>query len=168
MKAFAIPSYSEGYVRINVKGREPQGIVEPADYDAVCAEIIELLEQTTDARTGLPLVERVVRMRQDPLDSNPKLPDADLVVLWNEAIPSDVIDTPGYGRIGPVPHHRTGSHRAHGFLMAAGPDIDATRFKGDGHALDLAPTLLGLLGLPDTQRLSGQNLFEQSTLTSVR
>ena len=168
MKAFAIPSYSEGYVRINVKGREPQGIVAPADYDAVCAEIIDLLEQTTDARTRLPLVERVVRMRQDPLDSNPKLPDADLVVLWNEAIPSDVIDTPSYGRIGPVPHHRTGSHRAHGFLMADGPDIDATRFKGDGHALDLAPTLLGLLGLSDTQRLSGQNLFEQSTLTSVR
>ena len=167
MKAFAIPSYSEGYIRINVKRREATGIVEAAEYDAVCAELIELLQQTTDARTGQPLVDQVVRMRQDPFDRNPKLPDADLVVLWNEDIPSDVMDTIGYGRIGPVPHHRTGSHRAHGFLLADGPDIDPESFQANGHAVDLAPTLLALLGIEETQQLSGQNLFKRSTLTSV-
>ena len=166
MKAFAIPSYSEGYIRINVKGREAQGLVEAADYETVCAELIDLLQKTTDGRTGVPLVDRVVRMRQDPFDNNPKLPDADLVVLWNEAIPSDVMDTPDYGRIGPVPHHRTGSHRADGFLLADGPDIDLAAFNKNGHAVDLAPTLLGLLGVEDT-RLSGKNLFEQGTLTAV-
>lgn len=168
MKAFAIPSYSEGYIRINVKGREANGVVEAAEYEAVCAELTDLLQKTTDGRTGQPLVDRVVPMRQDPFDSNPKLPDADLVVLWNEAIPSDVMDTLSHGRIGPVPHHRTGSHRAHGFLMAAGPDINKATFKGNGHALDLAPTLLGLLGVDPGQPLSGQSLFEKETVVSVR
>lgn len=167
MKAFAIPSYSEGYIRINVKGREAQGLVDAADYETVCAELIDLLQKTTDARTGKPLVDRVVRMRQDPFDSNSKLPDADLVVLWSEEIPSDVMDTVNHGRIGPVPHHRTGSHRAYGFLMADGPDIDGAKFNENGHAVDLAPTLLGLLGLDATNQLSGKNLFGQSTLTSV-
>ena len=40
MRAFALPSFSEGYIRINLQGREPQGIVAPADYDALCDELI--------------------------------------------------------------------------------------------------------------------------------
>ncbi|NEQ49716.1 MAG: nucleotide pyrophosphatase [Leptolyngbya sp. SIO3F4] len=168
MKAFAIPSYSEGYIRINVKGRESNGLVDAEDYETVCAELMDLLQKTTDGRTGQPLVDRVVQMRQDPFDSNPNLPDADLVVLWSETIPSDVMDTTDYGRIGPVPHHRTGSHRAHGFVIADGPDIKGAKFKDNAQAVDLAPTLLGLLGIEDTHHLSGQNLFEHSSVTSVR
>ena len=63
MKAFALPSYSEGYVRINVKGRERNGIVDPADYSAVCDELCALITHMTDARTGKPMVERIIRTR---------------------------------------------------------------------------------------------------------
>ncbi|MEO0756096.1 MAG: alkaline phosphatase family protein [Cyanobacteria bacterium J06648_16] len=164
MKAFAIPSYSEGYIRINLKGREQNGLVEPADYDAVCNELTAMMNQLTDARTGQPLVERVVRIRQNGFDTDSKLPDADLVVLWQDDLPSDVVDAPGYGRIGPIPHHRTGSHRAHGFLLANGPDIQADQFSAGGHALDLAPTLLGLLGISETGNLSGRNLAERDSM----
>ncbi|MDQ3347145.1 MAG: hypothetical protein M3545_04180 [Acidobacteriota bacterium] len=54
MKAFALPSFSEGYVRLNVRGREERGIVDPADYEAVCEETSAGLLRLTDARTGKP------------------------------------------------------------------------------------------------------------------
>ena len=53
MRAFALPSFSEGYVRINVKGRDAAGIVEPADYDRVYDEIsAELYKLRTRGPAG--------------------------------------------------------------------------------------------------------------------
>ncbi|MEB3160437.1 MAG: alkaline phosphatase family protein, partial [Synechocystis sp.] len=123
MKAFALPSFSEGYVRINLKGREPQGIVDPADYHTLCDELEAKLYALREPRTDIPLVDHIVRPRQDPLDRNPKLPDADLIVVWQEKYPTDVADSPDYGRIGPFPPYRAGSHRAEGFILATGSAI---------------------------------------------
>jgi predicted AlkP superfamily phosphohydrolase/phosphomutase len=35
---FALPMDLNGYIRLNVKGREAEGIVDPSEIDAVCAE----------------------------------------------------------------------------------------------------------------------------------
>jgi hypothetical protein len=99
MKAFALPSYSEGYVRINLRGREAAGIVAPEDYGRVCDEIEGLLGRVRDARTGQPMVANIMRSRTSAVDTDPNLPDADLLVQWT-ARPVDVVDTP-CGRIGP-------------------------------------------------------------------
>jgi predicted AlkP superfamily phosphohydrolase/phosphomutase len=58
MKAFALPSFSEGYVRLNVRRRERDGIVDPADYSRTCDEVEALLHQMRNPRTGSPLVRR--------------------------------------------------------------------------------------------------------------
>ena len=40
-RAFLIDNANEGYIRINLKGREPQGIVEPGkEYEDLCEEIL--------------------------------------------------------------------------------------------------------------------------------
>merc|ERR1711916_253537 len=39
MRAFALPAYSDGYIRINLKGRDANGIVDPKDYERTCDEI---------------------------------------------------------------------------------------------------------------------------------
>lgn len=159
MKAFALPSFSEGYVRINLKGRDPNGIVDPADYHAVCDELEAKLYALREPRTDIPLVDHIVRPRQDPLDRNPKLPDADLIVVWQEKYATDVADSPDFGRIGPFPPYRAGSHRAEGFILAIAPELDpALGPVADGHVLDLAPTILSLMGAPIPDYLEGKPL----------
>jgi predicted AlkP superfamily phosphohydrolase/phosphomutase len=160
MKAFALPSFSEGYVRINLRGREHGGIVSPSDYSAVCDEVEALLGGIRDARTGAPMVDNVLRTRRTPLDDDPKLPDPDLVIRWT-ARPTDIVDT-SFGRIGPVPFQRTGSHVERGFLLAAGRGVGLRRAAGEPHALDLAPTILSLLGAPVPPYMQGQPLLEDA------
>lgn len=159
MKAFALPSFSEGYVRINVKGREPQGMVDASDYHRVCDEVTELIERMRCSRTGVPMAAQIVRTRENPMDTNPKLPDADLVVVWQEEYAADAVDVPGYGRIGPVPHYRAGSHRPEGFLMACGDQLPVgAQLAERGHAVQIAPTILELMGAPIPDHFDGEPL----------
>jgi predicted AlkP superfamily phosphohydrolase/phosphomutase len=160
MKAFALPSYSEGYIRINLKGREPSGVVAPEDYETVCEEICKFLSTVKDARTGHPMVAKTVRTRKNPCDDNAKLPDADIVVIWQEENATDTVDSPVVGRIGPVPYNRTGSHRCHGFLLANGPNVEPCSDLPVGHALDLAPTILNLMGASQPSHMEGQPLIK--------
>ncbi|MBW4650082.1 MAG: alkaline phosphatase family protein [Kastovskya adunca ATA6-11-RM4] len=164
MKAFALPSYSEGYIRINLQGREPNGIVAPDDYDAVCDELIEKLYQLKDARTGEPMVKEAIRTRQSATESDPKLPDADIVLIWQEKYATDVVESSDIGRIGPVPFNRTGSHRSDGFLMMQGPDIAPGASLSAGHSLDLAPTILSLMGAEIPDYCEGKPLLERPTV----
>jgi predicted AlkP superfamily phosphohydrolase/phosphomutase len=160
MKAFALPSFSEGYVRLNVRGREARGIVDPADYQAVCDEITAELQALTDARTGRPAVKRVVRTRvrpDGPAVDGERPSDADLIVVW-EGVPIDVVDHPTAGRIGPVPFKRSGSHVHRGFLMAAGPGVPAGLKLPEAHALDIPPTILSLLGAKIPAHFDGRPL----------
>lgn len=161
MKAFALPSFSEGYIRINLQGREPNGIVSTMEYDALCTELIEQLHQLKNARTGEPIVKKVVRTRQKAWANDPNLPDADLVVVWQEQ-PADVVDHPSLGRIGPVPYRRTGSHRERGFITVLGPDITPGSTLPEGHGVDLAPTILELMGVPIPEYFDGKPLLKQS------
>jgi predicted AlkP superfamily phosphohydrolase/phosphomutase len=160
MKAFALPSFSEGYVRLNVQGREEHGVVHRADYDAVCNEISTELLRLTDARTGKPAVKQVVRARvgpDGPATDGERPSDADLIVIW-DGVPIDVVDHPTAGRIGPVPFKRSGSHVHRGFLMAAGPGIAAGAQLPEGHALDIPPTVLTLLGARIPAHFDGKPL----------
>ncbi|MFB2973583.1 alkaline phosphatase family protein [Aerosakkonema sp. BLCC-F183] len=158
MKAFYIPGFSDGYIRLNVQGRESQGVVSASEYKAVCDELIEQLHQLKDARNGKPVVKGVVRTRENPYDDNPKLPNADLVVMWEDwAV--DVVDSPKFGRIGPIPFNRTGAHRARGFVTVKGPGIAAGSTLKEGHAVDLAPTILELLDAPIPEYMDGKPLL---------
>jgi predicted AlkP superfamily phosphohydrolase/phosphomutase len=155
MEAFALPSFSEGYVRLNVRGREAQGIVEPDRYDETCDRITAELHRLTNPRTGTPAVRRVVRTRASADDAGGERPsDADLIVLW-DGVPMDVVDHPRAGRIGPVPFKRSGSHVHRGFLMACGPGIAQGQRLPERHALDIPPTILTLLGAPVPSHFEG-------------
>jgi predicted AlkP superfamily phosphohydrolase/phosphomutase len=158
MKAFALPAFSDGLIRINLQGREAQGIVAPADYDALCDELTDLAFSLRDGRTGQPLVKNVVRTRRSPLQDDANLPDADLVVVWHEE-PTDVVES-RLGRIGPVPYSRPGGHREKGFVIAQGPDVPpGVQVAENPQGIDLAPTILSLLGAPLPHYLDGKTLL---------
>jgi len=158
MKCFALPSISHGYIRINVRGREANGVVQPADYDLCCEEISNHLRALRDARTGRPVVEKVVRTRASAMDCGPNFPDPDLIAFY-ESEPADVVDSPCFGRIGPVPYARTGGHVNRGFAMLKGPQFERGSTLPQGHVRDLAPTMLALLGSALPQYLEGSPLM---------
>lgn len=146
MPAFALPSYSDGYIRLNLVGRDSSGLVPAESYHKVCDELIDTLHLLRDARTGKEVVRSVKKIRQNALDTSDKLPDADLVVRWQEGTPFDSLIHPDFGQLGPVPHFRTGGHRNLGFVAISGPDIDAATLP-DRSTLELTPALLKLAGV---------------------
>jgi predicted AlkP superfamily phosphohydrolase/phosphomutase len=156
MAGFALPSFSEGYIRINLEGREEHGLVKSADYQKVVDDICRELERLVCARTGTKMVRKIVKTRQDAFDNNPKLPDADIVVAWQEEFATDAVEHPTFGRIGPVPHFRAGSHRHSGFAVVKSAKVAAGSDIVGGHALDVAPTLLTMLGAAIPQYMKGK------------
>ena len=158
MPAFALPGFTKGHVRINVRGRDPSGIVAPEDYRATCDRIAEWLYRIADARSGQPLVRQVSRTRDEALDPDPKKPYFDLDVLWHEHI-TDTVDSPELGRIGPVTYWRAGGHRNSGFFVARGDGIAAGTTLRTGECVDLAPTLLGLMRMPIPDYFDGRSLL---------
>lgn len=166
MRSFALPSYADGHVRINVAGREVGGIVEPSDYDAECERVAAFLRSATDARTGRPIIREVLRTRATALDADPRLPNADLVAIWHDQ-PVDVVDAPGVGRVGPFPYYRSGGHRNCGFMMARGPGLPPGHTLAGAETVDFAPTILELLGAPIPDHLEGRSLLSELTPAPV-
>jgi predicted AlkP superfamily phosphohydrolase/phosphomutase len=157
MPAFALPSYYDGRVRLNVRGRERDGIVEAADYRRVLTEVENLVRGSIDPATGEHAVDHVEHhARSDPRELAPT--QADLVVIW-KGTPA-CLDHPTLGRIGPVPYRRTGGHTGDsGFAYV----LDGRGKQGaDGgirSSFDVVPTIIELLGLPNNPSLSGTSLL---------
>jgi hypothetical protein len=142
MPAFALPSFSDGQVRLNLVGREGRGVVSPGDYSKVCRQVEDALRECTDARTGAPVVDDVLRLRDhDPWSAEG--PEADLEVRWRH--PVDAVDHPSLGTFGPYPFRRTGSHRPGGFALVAGPGVSPADL-GTHDALAVTATLAALTG----------------------
>jgi len=162
MRAFALPSVSDGHVRLNVKGREGQGLVEPgafvATLDAVCSQLRSL----TNPRTGKALVRSILQTRSDPFE-HPAVPP-DLIVCWDDSMPADVLDSPEFGRIGPLPFFRSGGHVAHGsqienMLIARSPALAPGQTLISGTLEDVPASILDLLGASLPTHFTGRSLF---------
>ncbi|MCP3910671.1 MAG: hypothetical protein GY713_06930 [Actinomycetia bacterium] len=156
MRWFVMPTYSDGHIRINLQGRESEGIVPLEEYDSELDRIEAFMRECTDPRTGERVVEDVIRMRigMDPCD--PDGPDSDLVIVFGT--PIDSIEHPEVGTIGPVPLLRVGEHSPAGWITVAGPGVDAVS-PGVHSPLDVPTTILSLLG-EATDHLPGQPLVK--------
>ncbi|MGF1607967.1 MAG: alkaline phosphatase family protein [Kiloniellales bacterium] len=157
MRAFALPALGDGFIRINLQGRERDGIVPLEQYEAVCNEIEDQLKQFRDPRTQRPAVKKVIRTRSGSAILEDGGPQGDLVVKWNCDHFIDVIDSPTLGRIGPVTCRRPGGHNTHGFFIANGPDIPVGRQATDARWVDVAPMILELLGAPIPDYMDGRS-----------
>jgi predicted AlkP superfamily phosphohydrolase/phosphomutase len=156
MRAFALPSFYDGRVRINLAGRERNGAVPLAEYDAVCDEIEALMRACTDPATGAAAVDEIERPARgrDPRTLGPT--EADLVMTWHGSL---ALEHPALGRVGPVPYRRPGGHTGPlGFAYCVGSDLPAGD-RGVRSSFDVVPTLIELLGADPSPRLSGASLL---------
>jgi predicted AlkP superfamily phosphohydrolase/phosphomutase len=151
---------SVGGIRVNLAGREPDGIIKPgAEMDAFCEELAHNLLRIVDGDTGIPMIKSVRRTvdlyRGECLDHLP-----DLLVEWSDEKPLGTIGTrnPGGSKVrlasekigiieGVNAYCRTGDHRAEGLFIAFGSGIKAGRLKRTVSLMDFAPTFTNLLGV---------------------
>jgi predicted AlkP superfamily phosphohydrolase/phosphomutase len=166
--AFTLRADLNGYIRLNVRGREPAGVVEPEEVDALCARIGAGLRSFRDASTGEPLIEEICRAT-DVFPSGERMDRLpDLVVRWHGASGAthEAITSPTLGRIaratpGRIPNGRSGNHAPEGFLMARGAGIAAGgRLEPGADILDIAPTALRRLGARAGVPLAGKVLTQ--------
>jgi predicted AlkP superfamily phosphohydrolase/phosphomutase len=165
-RAFCQVADLHGYIRINLKGREAGGVVEPgAEFDELCAQITEGLLTFRDADTGEAVVREVVR--SDRLfPSGPRRAELpDLLIGWasSPVAGQRALVSPRFGRIelptpGRNPTGRSGNHRPHGFLIAVGDGFQRGSGIEGGHILDLAPTVYAMLDLPRPDTMPGRDL----------
>jgi len=158
--------WSEGgyYARIffNVKGREPEGTIDPADYEKVRDDLKVQLEATVNDK-GAHLGTLV--FKPDEIYKSIRNVPPDLMVhfgglYWRS------IGGVGYGRLH-VQENDTGpddcNHAQFGAYILAAPN---NPFKGEqeAHMLDIAPTLLELGGYDIPSSMQGQSLVTGATV----
>ncbi|MGH7801126.1 MAG: alkaline phosphatase family protein [Thermodesulfobacteriota bacterium] len=159
-RAFCIPGDFPGAIRVNLKGREPNGLVEPGkEYDAICDELIKELGSLQNPDTGKKAVSEVVRI--DKLYQGEHLWELpDLIVKWTGDAPIRALYSPRIGIvIGNNPDKRSGEDRSDGFFIAYGKHIARAKFVKDADIIDIAPTVLYLMGEPIPQDMDGKVLL---------
>lgn len=116
-RAFSLPTDQHGWLRVNLVGREAQGIVPLREYEETCRRLEGML---LDLATpdGRPLVSDVIR-------TAPRMEDAltlsipDLVVHWHDAAFDPPVGVKGMTlESRPVGMKLTGQHALEGFLIA--------------------------------------------------
>lgn len=136
-------------IRINLKGRERNGIVEPgADYERLLDRLTEDMQSFINAETGEPLITECLRVYPDNKgEQQQKLPD--LAVTWNTNAPIRRVSSPKTGEIiNEQLTDRSGDHRPVGQFFAIGPHLGHRRLNEPVSPVDFVPTFSTMLDIP--------------------
>jgi len=154
-----------GQLYVNLKGREPQGIVPPGtEYEEVLEDLTCRLQALADPETGEPVIEQVIR-RDELYDGPYAEQSADLVFLTKgmnyKAMGLSDFSSP---RVFDPVYGTTGHHRMNGIMIWHGPGVvtEGKRFEG-ARIFDLAPTLLYFMGQPIPKTMDGRVLLDLFT-----
>jgi len=155
-------AYSLGFggpIFVNLRGREPQGIVEPgAEYEALRAQIESDLRQVVDPETGQPFVGQI--HRREELYTGPHTRRApDLIFAprnWSHQ-PFGTHEFASHRWLEPC-RDRSGTHRLDGLLALWGPGVRRGAQVEGAAIVDVAPTVLALLGVPIPADMDGRVL----------
>lgn len=148
-------------VFLNVKGREPEGAIDPQEVSAVRDEISAGLEETTDDQ-GRPLGTRVF-LPEETYARVERIPP-DLIVHFGD-LAWRAVGGVGYGRLH-VQENDTGpddcNHAQLGAFVLAGPGIPEEGEIEGARLLDVSPTLLSAAGYDLPASMQGRDLLALS------
>ncbi len=141
------------YVYVNLKGRDPDGVVDPGDYEKVRDEVISALYDYTDPETGKKPFTFVLRKE-----------DARILGLYGRKV-GDIVYSIGPefgGQHGNhLPTAKFGMGSLEGLLVLTGPGVKK------GHVLernawltDIVPTICYLMNLPIPAQAEGAILYQ--------
>jgi predicted AlkP superfamily phosphohydrolase/phosphomutase len=177
------------HIFVNLKGRDPHGIVEPEDYEKVQEEIIDVLLSLRDPKTGRHVVATAIRKKEAGMlgvaenQGYERIGDVLFALkpqyMANPFVyPVAVKYRDGTERFIPNPEdfepaelHRnfTGVHLSlpslkemHAAVVLEGNGIPNLKRKNPINIIDLAPTLAYLLGTPTPKDAEGNILKEMA------
>jgi predicted AlkP superfamily phosphohydrolase/phosphomutase len=146
-------------IRINLKGREPRGSVDPGELDTVIQRLSDRLLSIRD-----PEGNKIIRgvKRRDDLYKGPSTElAADLLItdhddsVWfyysEGHVPDEVFEVSGWA---------SGNHEPDGIFLGWGPDFAAGRTLESPNVVDILPTLFATMGVPIPDDVDGRVLSE--------
>jgi ATP sulfurylase len=147
-----------GRLFLNVRGREPRGVIPSQDYERVRDEIVHKLSQITDEK-GVN-IGTVAYKPQEVYSECRNVPPDLLIYFGNLAWRS--VGSMGHGRI----HTRENdigpddaNHAQHGVFIMYDPR-EQGRGEVDGlQLMDVAPTVLDAMGLPVPADMQGKRII---------
>lgn len=155
-------------LRLNIKGREGEGIVNPANAPALLEELRIALLNMRDSETGEPIV-RDVFFKEQIYPGPHTAPAEDILVRWREDIVIHGIAMPEGFEMpeeelsvmpGEDPKVISGDHQIHGIFLAAGKPFEGVGTSDNLRLLDITPTILHLRGLQIPQAMDGKVLTQ--------
>jgi len=153
-----------GSIYLNVRGREPEGIVEPGrEYEEVREEIIRLARDFVDSRTGEPLIGEI--LKREDIYQGPYLDRAPDLILRPRDERNIFFGLADFGSNVTVDtvYRYSGMHRDYGLLIMTGKGVKkGAAIEGAGIE-DLAPTVLYAMECPVPQDMDGRVLSEVFT-----
>ncbi len=163
-------------IYINLAGRDPGGVVPATDYENVRNQIIDAFQNLTDpANPGAQVVLSIMRKEElrnvDGSDSLHPSRSGDVVVVLRPPYQFDAA-TPGqriafsqfFGQHGYLPELVDLEHNVnmHATFVASGPGIRRQNPVAGVRAIDLAPTIAFLMGIPGPLNARGKILYDLS------
>jgi hypothetical protein len=136
---FALPTGGEGYIRLNLVGREAEGYLDPGSEPH--RRYVDLLRDgflsLRNAATGEPLVEAITDTAERfPGPRSDNLPD--LSVTWRPGGPATLVHSERLGTFrGRLKTGRDGNHRAVAFAAVAGPAARSLQVQSMASIVDL-------------------------------
>lgn len=164
-KAYSIGT---GIIYINLKGREPSGTVSPGqEYESLRDQITTWLYELKDPETGELVIEKVYKKEEvysgPHIDTLPDLvfiPKPGYTTFEDHRFAADSVIT--------ISKSVSGTHKLNGIFMMKGDGIKKSTTLQDTSIMDVAPTILHLLGLPIPTDMDGKVLKEALTSSYLR
>jgi predicted AlkP superfamily phosphohydrolase/phosphomutase len=155
-KVATVWAYKTGYLFVNLVGRCSRGIVQPGiEYENLVSEVIAKFREIRNPQTGEKLLAVVGRGSEIyPKSQNGiLLPDIVLIPQDQYGVSFSLAD-------GPPKMSREGSHRHNGVLLIQGNGLKQPAEDFHPNLIDIAPTILHLVGLPVPTDMDGRVLEE--------
>jgi len=184
-KTRAFPWVEPLAVWINLKGRDPQGIVKSDEYESTRSQVVDVLQNLKDPDTGDRIATMVMTKEESvnvglgdertgdvvyylkspytiwwgPIEDllTYKATDRHLNQEWFVESQSNVTGIHGYY----LPNDKVGEFSNSSMLMIKGPGIKkGEELKKQVRLIDIAPTISYLLGIPLPSNSEGRVLYE--------
>ncbi len=156
------PSAGGRAIWINLQGREPAGIVDPAEFETLRAEIIGKLKALRD-EAGRPVV-RMALTREEAYSGEFIADAPDIALLAEDGFYfAEGIERPVLRQNGAKNTEKSGNHHVDGIVAVYGPGIRPDHALEGSRIIDVAPTVLHLMGLPTQKDMDGRVLEEALT-----